>query len=184
MRQRATSGAAAMRGMVFNGDKVSWLEHTANGPFVGRRHARPCLLRKLLTCLVAQAFPPAIFYFPALALGLAAGRLPLSTKTSLARSFGGSRKGACPGACPLARGAAVFCGVGGTRPPRLSPEGKRERALKIPSLLPQAMNSFYSRFITSLHHRRFALLPFALFSGAACSGASWGPQYFCSGAAI
>ena len=33
MRQRATSGAAATRGMVFNGDKVSWLEHTANGPF-------------------------------------------------------------------------------------------------------------------------------------------------------
>ena len=78
---------------------------------------------------------------------------------SLARFFWGIAQGGLP-SCG---GSRRFCGVGGTRPAPAFPEGKRERGLKIPSLLPQAMNSVYSRSITSLHNRRFALLPFALF---------------------
>jgi hypothetical protein len=48
--------------------------------------------------------------------------------------------------------------VGGTRPPRLSPLGKRERGVKIP-FVPDCRR-LCIRFV---HHRRFALLPFALF---------------------
>jgi hypothetical protein len=52
---------------------------------------------------------------------------------------GGSRKGDCSGAfCnPSCGGSRSVRGVGGTHPPRLSPEGKRERD-ESDSLLPQA----------------------------------------------
>ena len=72
---------------------------------------------------------------------------------SFARPFGGSRKGACP----LAGGAAVFAAWGEPARPAF-PLGKRERGVKIPSLLPPARISFHNRF---LYHRRFARLPFA-----------------------
>jgi hypothetical protein len=78
---------------------------------------------------------------------------------SLARSFGGSRKGACP----LAGGAAFFAAWGEPARPGFPLWGNGKGELKVPSLLPQAMNSVYSHSITSLHNRRFALLPFALF---------------------
>jgi hypothetical protein len=87
-------------------------------------------------------------------------RRPASVNNNLSRArlFWGSRKGACP----LAGGAAVFAAWGEPARPGF-PFRETGKGSKIPSLLPQAMNSVYSRFITSLHHRRFALLPFALF---------------------
>ena len=84
-------------------------------------------------------------------------RRPSSVNKNLsrARSFWGIAQGGLP-SCG---GSRRFCGVGGTRPPRLSPLGKRERGSKDSrSLLPQAV--IRVRFV---HHRRFALLPFALF---------------------
>src|SRR5277367_5078854 len=36
------------------------------------------------------------------------------------------------GGSPSCGGSRVFCGVGGTRPPRLSSEGKRERGDQLP----------------------------------------------------
>ena len=64
----------------------------------------------------------------------------------------------------LLRGEPPFLRRGGNPPAPAFPfRGNGKGDQKIPSLLPQAMNSVYSRFITSLHNRRFALLPFALF---------------------
>jgi hypothetical protein len=61
-------------------------------------------------------------------------------------------------------GACPSCGVGGTRPPRLSPfRGNGKGDQKIPSLLPQAMNSVYSRFfLLPVTTAEIALLPCAL----------------------
>jgi hypothetical protein len=87
-------------------------------------------------------------------------RRPASVNNNLSRArlFWGSRKGACP----LAGGAAVIAAWGEPARPGF-PFRETGKGLKIPSLLPQAMNSVYSRFNPSLHNRRFALLPFALF---------------------
>ena len=63
-------------------------------------------------------------------------------------------------------GEPRFCGVGGTLPPRLSPQGKRERGFNLPCC-----------------RRRFPLLPSPIrpasirtLQGSFRSGASWGPQ--------
>jgi hypothetical protein len=108
-------------------------------------------------------------------------------KSSLAPSFfGGSRKGACP----LAGGAAVFAAWGEPARPGFPLWGNGKGALKIPSLLPQAMNSVYSRSIIYFTSIYFTSPPpirpasIRTLAGAKCSGASWGPQYFCSSAAI
>src|SRR4030081_3424850 len=42
------------------------------------------------------------------------------------------RRGFTRGRQPSCGGSRVLCGVGGTRPPRLSPEGKRERGVPVP----------------------------------------------------
>jgi hypothetical protein len=63
----------------------------------------------------------------------------------------------------LRGGAAGFAAWGEPARPSFPFWGNGKGELKIPSLLPQAMNSVYSRFNPSLHNRRFALLPFALF---------------------
>lgn len=64
----------------------------------------------------------------------------LSTKI-LSVVLRGSRKGACP----LAGGAAVFAAWGEPSRPGF-PCGKRERGVKVHSLLPQALIFIQSRF--------------------------------------
>jgi hypothetical protein len=85
-------------------------------------------------------------------------RRPSSVKQNLSRVLLGDRARGLA----LLRGEPPFSRRGGNPARPGFPFRETGKGSKIPSLLPQAMNSVYSRFITSLHHRRFALLPFAL----------------------
>jgi hypothetical protein len=123
--------------------------------------------------------PPVSSKFPRKAAGDAqGGRSP---------SCGGSRQHRCVPA--FLAGAQRASGVGGTRPPRLSPGGGNGKGGDPNSSLPQAAcfthcNPSYSRFdLTEGAARPSRFPPFAdspcfhsHSSGALCSGASWCPQ--------
>ncbi len=81
--------------------------------------------------------------------------------------------GIAQGGLPSCGGSRRFCGVGGTRPPRLFPEGKRERGTKDSFLAAAGYDPLPHCSPPPIRPASIRTL-----GGAACSGASWGPQYY------